>query len=573
MLALSARICVLFLLILKASGQLFLTGCRGKVGLALYKPDRTTLIGPLKNNMVIDLAKTPTVNIKASAKCLKNLGVSSVSFFLDGKLLRTENSAPYWMFDDKDGGWTPTVGNHTVTTKAYSRDNGKGRKILETTTSIIVMDSRTKSPVAAPVNAPFRGTVVAPMMVPIVAPPFTPVTPTAPVTAQAPAEAPVMAPTLTQATVPAPALALAPAVAPTPVSASTPASAPMQAITKPPTRLPTEALSKAPTKPPTGSPTEAPSKAPTKPPTRLPSNAPSQAPIKNCDLSTVAYINCITQSNRTLTMNGTTAEDKALQWLVNTDPLQLLPTSEANKTRLRQRFALLTFGFQPTSNGQVEYQRLNWNLAMVDECAWSGFSCESEQVTFIKSYGYISITGTLPPDLCWLTAMKSVSISDSGIRGTLPTQLGWWTNLTKFDVGRASITGTIPSSIGAWTGIQYMYLSSNKLTGTIPSSIGAWTGIQYMYLGSNKLTGTIPSLIGAWTGIQFMDVADNQLNGTVPSEVVAWTTLLGAFFQNNNLDGTMPAFGNSFCPKLGQKGNLLADCLSEISCACCNYCL
>jgi hypothetical protein len=115
-------------------------------------------------------------------------------------------------------------------------------------------------------------------------------------------------------------------------------------------------------------------------------------------------------------MNGTTAEDKALQWLLNTDPLQLLPTSEANKTRLRQRFALLTFGFQPSGFGQVVHQSQYWNLATVDECAWSGFSCESEQVTSINAEDFI-ITGTLPPDLSWLTAMKSVSILGTGIGG------------------------------------------------------------------------------------------------------------------------------------------------------------
>jgi hypothetical protein len=272
-------------------------------------------------------------------------------------------------------------------------------------------------------------------------------------------------------------------------------------------------------------------------------------------------------------MNGTTAEDKALQWLVNTDPLQLLPTSEANKTRLRQRFALLTFGFQPSYNGQVVYQSQYWDIATVDECAWSGFICESEQVTAINVF-FSSITGTLPPDLSWLTAMKSVYVVGTGIGGTIPSSIGAWTGIQNIDLGSNKLTGTIPSSIGAWTGIQKMELRNNKLTGTIPSSIGAWTGIQSMYLYGNKLTGTIPSSIGAWTGIQSMNVADNQLNGTIPSEVVAWTTLQGAYFQYNNLIGTMPAFGNGFCPKLGQGGNcgnLIADCL-EILCACCNIC-
>jgi hypothetical protein len=84
----------------------------------------------------------------------------------------------------------------------------------------------------------------------------------------------------------------------------------------------------------------------------------------------------------------------------------LLPNSDANRTRLRQRFALLTFGFQRRS-ASVVLQAYNWNLsATTNKCDWYtdknfGFQCQNELVTNIRASG---VTGKIPPDLCWLTA-------------------------------------------------------------------------------------------------------------------------------------------------------------------------
>jgi hypothetical protein len=280
-----------------------------------------------------------------------------------------------------------------------------------------------------------------------------------------------------------------------------------------------------------------------------PSKAPIKAPTINCDssISTVAYINCITVSNRTLTLNGTTAEDLALQWLVKNDTLALVPTSDANRARLRQRFALLTWGFQVTSGwfydapsgkwfnvpGSV-HKDLEWNLTAPNECDWFpnpfyadfGFQCADGQVTYI--YG-TSVVGTVPPDLSALTALKSFYVPSSPMVGTLPPLLGWWTNLTYFDIAGGTVQGTLPSSIGAWTALAWFDITKNKFTGTIPSTISAWKAIDF------------------------------------------------ASFDGNNLRGVMPAFASGFCPKQNRGNYLAADCKNStgkatIVCACCNTC-
>jgi Lamin Tail Domain len=241
-------------------------------------------------------------------------------------------------------------------------------------------------------------------------------------------------------------------------------------------------------------------------------------------------------------VDGTTPEDRALQWLVFSDKLKLTPNSEANKARLRQHFALLTWGFQPVSGDTLVSTQAQWNLSAANECDWYNkqnpyywkFQCENGQVTTIGTaqyYSSYSYVGTLPPDLCWLTAMKTVSFPSAGMAGTLPTQLGWWTDLTTFDLSNGIMTSTIPSSIGAWTAIVTMNIQSN-----------------------------------------------NKLSGTVPSTVSAWTALQTANFFGTNLTGVMPTFGvGGFCPKNKIGMALTADCYNgtgkaKISCICCSDC-
>jgi hypothetical protein len=140
MFPLPARINILLAILGLSRGKVFL---HRKVALELYKNNGTSLIGPLVNVMVIDLAETQSWNVKASTKCVQRFRISSVSFFLDHALIRTDNIAPFWMFGDKDGVWTtPTIGSHTITAKAYRRNNGKGRLMLETTIGVMVIDGR-----------------------------------------------------------------------------------------------------------------------------------------------------------------------------------------------------------------------------------------------------------------------------------------------------------------------------------------------------------------------------------------------------------------------------------------------
>jgi hypothetical protein len=78
-------VCYLLLLGMAHGGIVPIHG-RGKANLELYHQDRTTLIGPLVDHMVLDLVDSPKLSIKASAEMnAHGAEVSCVFIFVDNQ--------------------------------------------------------------------------------------------------------------------------------------------------------------------------------------------------------------------------------------------------------------------------------------------------------------------------------------------------------------------------------------------------------------------------------------------------------------------------------------------------------
>lgn len=86
----------------------------------------------LKGNVALDLTKlgTSRLSIVATTKPAK---IGSVQFTLDGRVIQTENNAPYSIKGDapKKAGrnylpWTPTAGSHTLIVTPLVRQMEKG---------------------------------------------------------------------------------------------------------------------------------------------------------------------------------------------------------------------------------------------------------------------------------------------------------------------------------------------------------------------------------------------------------------------------------------------------------------
>jgi hypothetical protein len=256
-------------------------------GFELYQADRATLIDPMTNEMVIDLAKLSASALKHQPSWGNCKFPACRCAWTDGQLIRTESSTPASLTsNEKDVGWSPTVGSHLVTVRGYRRKQAKGHKTLESSVRVAVIDSNAVAPRSLTVariaarsrpnealtKAPTKQPTWTPAKSPMVAPTIQPNRAPTKVSTKQQTAAPTMSPTRA----PTKQLSTAPSKSPT----RAPTKQSSKAPTKSPTRSPTRQPSNPPTKSPTKSPTKQPSEALTKSPTRVPTKQPSKYPTK-----------------------------------------------------------------------------------------------------------------------------------------------------------------------------------------------------------------------------------------------------------------------------------------------------
>jgi hypothetical protein len=238
---------------------------------------------------------------------------------------------------------------------------------------------------------------------------------------------------------------------------------------------------------------------------------------KNDPASTLTnYINSITLSGRTISMNGATPEDQALKYLIEEDttfdPTQIstLNSKVTNEVhfRISQRYALMTLWFQQAFTNTSWFLGNGW-LVSADECNfnWYGISC---------------------------------------------------------------ISMNLGGNVGLQNVVTDVNLQSNNMKGSIPADIGLLFAMQAFGAFDNALTGTLPASIGQWTTLTYFSVYNNALTGTIPESIDNWSQIQIAYFDKNQFDGIMP---NAICSYINQTIDTLeADCVSEISCTCCTQC-
>jgi hypothetical protein len=170
-------------------------------------------------------------------------------------------------------------------------------------------------------------------------------------------------------------------------------------------------------------------------------------------------------SGQTLAANNLTPLNRALQRLVSSNTangVQLTTCNDADKERLRQRFAYLALVFSMGKGNQVSW------FSNADECLWTGVGCNSSK------------------------RIISLQLDSRTLGGSLPSDIGLWTNLARFDVYANTIAGSLPSSIGRWSSLNYFSVGDNRMIGTVPVAVSNWTSIETAYFHFNAFNGTMP---------------------------------------------------------------------------------
>jgi hypothetical protein len=124
-------------------------------GLSLINTTNASVIGAFTGG---ELIYGSQITLRADA----GSGVASVKFVLDGTAVQTENSAPYSIAGESNGGstynvWTPSIGAHTLVVTPYSQVDAAGIAGTPITVNFTVVDDEEPDPPPPPPPPPTNG--------------------------------------------------------------------------------------------------------------------------------------------------------------------------------------------------------------------------------------------------------------------------------------------------------------------------------------------------------------------------------------------------------------------------------
>jgi len=327
------------------------------------------------------------------------------------------------------------------------------------------------------------------------------------------------------------------------------------------------------------------------------SEEPTQSPIGACGLTPEDRAEqmrqlALTVTDESVLNDSSSAQAKALDWLINEDGLQLCP-SDDGPCEAVQRYLMASFYYAagggnwnqcnapeeftpaqivqanaacerivtafPVSNPRIGDESTNAWLTPVDECEWGGVACWGtndnrngcmDQIDFEQD----GLSGSLIPEMHNLSELRFFILEQGSIAGQIPSDYGLFEKLLIFDLDFNDLTGPIPDELFNMDMLQQLDLNDNNLSGPLSTNIGNLKTLTFLQLDHNELSGNIPSEMGELKNLRIGFFNDNDLTGVMPPEVCA----------NRNI--TSPP---------GLLGTLVTDCSPpnpEVDCPCCSSC-
>ncbi|XP_024625231.1 receptor-like protein 56 isoform X2 [Medicago truncatula] len=148
-----------------------------------------------------------------------------------------------------------------------------------------------------------------------------------------------------------------------------------------------------------------------------------------------------------------------------------------------------------------------------------------------------AIHGSIPYELCHLSSLRVLDLSDNELSGEIPNNLSGdgsqLIDLTYLLLGGNSLSGSIPSNLFNLYSIKGLDLSNNNFTGKISNQIKNSSSLIELSMSNNHLEGSIPSEVGELESLTFLDLSQNNFSGCVPSFVNIFPTVI--HLGNNKL--------------------------------------
>ena len=324
----------------------------------------------------------------------------------------------------------------------------------------------------------------------------------------------------------------------------------------------------------------------TPPPTPLPTSPPTQfmAPTTSPRIvQVVSFLQSVTLTTSILRYPvfgpSATLEEKALAWILDTDPAQLGVETDAEQRRLVQRYALATLWFlQNTTEALWEPDAQQGWLTAAHECDWAMITCEDVRYLegigntiiterFVDTLGAVgkniqgqpsndlglltrltelllsenALTGPFPVGLTHLTALKVLELDQNEIQGPIPSQIGELTDLVELRAWSNLLSGRVPYSFRRLSKLTTLDLDDNEISGTFPSALTSLTNLRFLELDNNAFSGTIPdSFISPLSNLRLLELDGNQFSGPLPTTLSGLIQLNTLYLHDNRFTGSIP---------------------------------
>ena len=157
----------------------------------------------------------------------------------------------------------------------------------------------------------------------------------------------------------------------------------------------------------------------------------------------------------------------------------------------------------------------------------------------------------------------------------IPSEICALSYLERVDLSDNSIQGTIPSCLAKSKSLKQVFLNGNRLDGTLPAFLTIST-LEMLDVSDNQVTGNLEDLYGGNVNTTFANgmtslvLSDNLLTGEVPNIFRNLVLLEELRLDGNDFSGEV---GESFCALQtdGFLTDFSADC-DELTCSCCTEC-
>ena len=171
---------------------------------------------------------------------------------------------------------------------------------------------------------------------------------------------------------------------------------------------------------------------------------------------------------------------------------------------------------------------------------WYGVSVDDSGRVIGLFLSENELSGTIPPDLGYLTKLEELDLARNQLRGTIPSELENLSKLTILYLYSNQLSGSIPVELSKSSKLEQLVLSWNRLDGMIPPELSELSELEMLVLSGNRLSGTIPSELGNLTKLKGLALHVNRLIAKIPVELNKLSGLEWLYLADNRLTGCVP---------------------------------